>query len=108
MQFAENRALLSGELDWKRYLKPRERAEFSAFEEYLAECKRIDEFNRSTWEYNNSTNPVWTSPAGRAPSGFAGGLTSGLAGGGVSRAMRSLVSGEWGVCKQGCTLSHAE
>jgi hypothetical protein len=57
MQFAENRALLSGELDWKRYLKPRERAEFSAFEEYLAECKRIDEFNRSTWEYNNSMLP---------------------------------------------------
>jgi hypothetical protein len=48
--FDENRALLSGELDWKRCLEPANPLD-------IEDCVRIDQFNEGVYEYNNSMLP---------------------------------------------------
>lgn len=48
--FDENRALLSGELDWKLYLKPKDVLD-------LDDCRRVDAFNEGIYEYNNAMLP---------------------------------------------------
>lgn len=48
--FDGNRALLSGELDWKQFLKPKDLLD-------LEDCRRIDQFNEGLYEYNNSMLP---------------------------------------------------
>jgi hypothetical protein len=50
MQFSANTALSSTEIDWKQYLKPTSVND-------LDECRHIDEFNASIFEYNNSMLP---------------------------------------------------